>query len=76
MPTRPASRRPERTWTSSPARSLVLWGDRDIYLPAKFGPAYADVLPNAIFELIEGAGHWPWIDDPSVIDRVVGFVDR
>ncbi len=55
--------------------SLVLWGDRDIYLPAKFGPAYADALPNADFELIEGAGHWPWIDDPSV-DRPRGRLCR
>jgi len=54
--------------------SLVLWGDQDIYLPTKFGQAYADALPNAAFERIEGAGHWPWIDDQRVIDRVVSFI--
>jgi pimeloyl-ACP methyl ester carboxylesterase len=54
--------------------SLVLWGDCDVYLPLKFGKAYAAALPNAEFEAIEGAGHWPWIDDPSVIDRVLAFL--
>jgi pimeloyl-ACP methyl ester carboxylesterase len=54
--------------------SLVLWGDRDIYLPLKFGQAYAQALPNAEFEAIEGVGHWPWIDDQRVIDRVLSFI--
>jgi hypothetical protein len=27
-------------------------------------------------DLIAGAGHWPWIDDATVIDRVVEFLDR
>jgi len=54
--------------------SLVLWGDRDIYLPTKFAHSYADVLPDAQLDIRGGAGNWPWIDDPSVIDRVLSFV--
>jgi pimeloyl-ACP methyl ester carboxylesterase len=54
--------------------ALVLWGDRDVYLPLKFGQAYAQALPNAEFNAVRGAGHWPWIDDPSVVDRVLAFV--
>jgi pimeloyl-ACP methyl ester carboxylesterase len=54
--------------------ALVLWGDRDIYLPTKFGAAYARALPNAEFEAVEGAGHWPWIDDRRVIGRVLDFI--
>jgi pimeloyl-ACP methyl ester carboxylesterase len=54
--------------------ALVLWGDRDPYFPAKFAHAYAVTLPNAELDPIEGVGHWPWIDDPAVIDRVVDFV--
>jgi pimeloyl-ACP methyl ester carboxylesterase len=54
--------------------ALVLWGDRDIYLPTRFGHLYAETLPDAEFKAIEGAGHWPWIDDPSVVDRVLDFV--
>jgi pimeloyl-ACP methyl ester carboxylesterase len=53
---------------------LVLWGDRDPYLPTKFGEDYAKALPNASFERIEDAGHWPWVDDLSAIDRILSFI--
>jgi pimeloyl-ACP methyl ester carboxylesterase len=53
---------------------LVLWGDRDIYLPTRFANAYADVLPSSTLQLVPGAGHWPWLDDARVIDRVLEFV--
>jgi pimeloyl-ACP methyl ester carboxylesterase len=54
--------------------ALVVWGLKDPYLPARFGRAYAEALPNA--ELIElpDAGHWPWLDRPELIERVVGFL--
>lgn len=54
--------------------SLVLWGDRDIYLPTRFAQAYADALPAAELEVVTGAGHWPWIDDVRVIDRILRFL--
>ncbi|HWM63197.1 MAG TPA: alpha/beta hydrolase [Solirubrobacterales bacterium] len=54
--------------------SLILWGDRDPYLPTKFALDYAQVLPNAELEIVQGAGHWPLIDDPAVVDRVLEFV--
>lgn len=54
--------------------SLVLWGDRDIYLPTKFAHDYAAALPKAQLDVREGIGHWPWIDDPSAIDRVLDFL--
>ena len=55
--------------------ALVLWGDRDPYLPTKFAHDYAKALPNAEAEIVPSAGHWPWIDDPSVVDRVLEFVE-
>jgi pimeloyl-ACP methyl ester carboxylesterase len=53
--------------------ALVVWGQRDPYIPARFGNAYADVLDAELLELAN-AGHWPWLDRPDVIDRVVEFV--
>lgn len=55
--------------------ALVLWGADDPYLPSKFGRAYADALPNAEYDGVEGASHWPWIDRPELIDRVTRFLD-
>jgi pimeloyl-ACP methyl ester carboxylesterase len=54
--------------------SLVLWGERDPYLSTKFAQAFADALPDSEMDLVPGAGHWPWIDDPRVIDRVLDFL--
>jgi pimeloyl-ACP methyl ester carboxylesterase len=54
--------------------SLVAWGDRDPYIPTRFAEQFARVLPDAELEIAQGAGHWPWIDDPSLIDRILRFV--
>ena len=56
------------------APALVLWGERDAYLPARHGQELADRLPVAKCEIVSGAGHWPWLDDPAVIERVTSFL--
>lgn len=55
--------------------SLVLWGEQDPYIPAAFADSYGEALGNATVERIQGAGHWPWLDRPELIDRVCGFLD-
>jgi pimeloyl-ACP methyl ester carboxylesterase len=54
--------------------ALVLWPSDDPYIGPEFGPAYADALGNAQLEPIERAGHWPWLDQPEVIDRTAQFL--
>jgi pimeloyl-ACP methyl ester carboxylesterase len=54
--------------------ALVLWGANDSFLRPRFAEAYAAALPDAQLELAAAAGHWPWIDDARVIDRVLDFV--
>jgi pimeloyl-ACP methyl ester carboxylesterase len=53
--------------------ALVVWGQQDPYIPARFGEAYAEVLDGELLALAD-AGHWPWLDRPDVIDRVAEFV--
>jgi pimeloyl-ACP methyl ester carboxylesterase len=53
--------------------ALIVWGDTDRYLPLDFARAYADVLPKAEL-LTTHAGHWPWVEDPQLIDRILGFL--
>jgi pimeloyl-ACP methyl ester carboxylesterase len=55
--------------------ALVLWGMRDPYIPGRFARAYAERLARAELVELEDAGHWPWIDRPDVVDRVVGFLE-
>ena len=56
------------------APALVLWGARDRFLPPRFGEQLAARLANGTFELRSEAGHWPWVGDPGVIDRVTAFL--
>jgi pimeloyl-ACP methyl ester carboxylesterase len=56
----------------SPA--LVLWGEDDPWFPVGLAEAYAASLPRASLERIPHAGHWPWLDQPSVVDRVAAFL--
>jgi pimeloyl-ACP methyl ester carboxylesterase len=54
--------------------ALVVWGRQDPYLPARFGRAYAHALANSQLLELADAGHWPWLDRPDLIERVVSFV--
>ena len=55
--------------------ALVLWGANDPFIRPRFAEAYAAALPDAQLELVDGAGHWPWIDDARVIDDVLSFIE-
>jgi len=54
--------------------ALVVWGAKDPYTPGEWGEAFAKALSHADADIRHDAGHWPWIDDPSIIDRVLNFV--
>ena len=55
--------------------ALVVWGQDDPYIPAVFASRFADALGgDTRVELLPGVRHWPWIDDPGVIDTVADFL--
>lgn len=59
------------------APALVVCGGQDPYLPAVFARRTAEALgSDARVECVEGAGHWPWLERPEVIDTVVEFVGQ
>ena len=54
---------------------LVVWGDKDPYLPTRFAHDYAEALGgSAEVDVVADAGHWPWFEKPAVIDRVSDFL--
>jgi pimeloyl-ACP methyl ester carboxylesterase len=53
--------------------ALVVWGERDPYIPTRFAREYADVLRAELLSLPD-AGHWWWLDRPDAIERVVEFL--
>jgi pimeloyl-ACP methyl ester carboxylesterase len=57
------------------APALIVWGGSDPYLPTRFAHDYAQALGGpAEVEIVEGDGHWPWLQHANVIDRVSGFL--
>ncbi|MDQ4071793.1 MAG: alpha/beta hydrolase, partial [Actinomycetota bacterium] len=58
------------------APALVVWGERDPFVPSGFASAYADALGGpARVEVKQGAGHWPWLDRPEVVEEIASFLD-
>ncbi len=54
--------------------TLFLWGTHDRILSEGYGRAYCAAVPNARFEPVEKAGHFPHVEQPQVFaDRVSAF---
>ena len=58
------------------APALVVWSTEGPLPAAPLRAAYADALPNAELLELPGLGHWPWLEDPSLVDRVVAFLEH
>ena len=57
--------------------TLVLWGESDWVVTPDYGRAYARLIPGSRFELIEGAGHHPEIEQPETfVERVSRFLEE
>jgi pimeloyl-ACP methyl ester carboxylesterase len=54
--------------------ALVVWGARDPWFPTRNGQAYAAVLPASELVELPEAGHWPWLEEPSLVERILGFL--
>ena len=56
------------------APALVLWGDLDPYIPARFADETAAALGSGTVRHLDDANHWPWLDRPDVVDLVADFL--
>ena len=55
--------------------ALVIWGEADAYLPLEFAERQRETFPGAEVVTIPGAGHWPFVDDPTAVrERLLGFL--
>lgn len=54
--------------------ALVAWGADDPWLDPVVGRAWAAVLPQSELVELPGAGHWPWLEDPGLVGRVLEFL--
>lgn len=51
--------------------ALVTWGVQDGIVSPDYGRAYAESIPGARFELIEGAGHRAQIEQPDRLTKLI-----
>jgi pimeloyl-ACP methyl ester carboxylesterase len=56
------------------APALVLHGARDRSIPPRFADGLAAALGDGRVEHVPGAGHWPWLDRPELVERVAAFL--
>jgi pimeloyl-ACP methyl ester carboxylesterase len=57
------------------APALVLWGERDRYLDPAWAPRIEAALGGAArVQTVPGAGHWPWLDRPGILQIVQDFL--
>ena len=53
------------------APTLVVWGDNDGIVTPEYGEKLAAALPNAKFERIAQAGHYPQIERPEAVAAAI-----
>jgi pimeloyl-ACP methyl ester carboxylesterase len=53
------------------APTLVVHGATDGLVPAQYAATFADLIPNAELRLIEGAGHYPMLDQEDEFFQAV-----
>jgi pimeloyl-ACP methyl ester carboxylesterase len=57
--------------------TLLVWGASDRVVTPEYGRAYSRLIPGSRFELIEGAGHHPEIEQPEMfVERVSRFLEE
>lgn len=51
--------------------ALVIWGAHDSYLPPAFAERQREAFPSASIHVLPDSGHWPFIDDPPAVSRLL-----
>ena len=46
---------------------LIVWGDKDAYIGPEQAEEQQQIFRNARVEVVAGAGHWPWLEQPDVV---------
>jgi pimeloyl-ACP methyl ester carboxylesterase len=49
--------------------ALVVWGTGDAYIPWEQAERQLETFPSARVQLLEGLGHWPFLEDPGRVDE-------
>ncbi len=61
----------ERRLDRITASTLIVWGGQDRLIPLAHGERYATRIPGARLEVIEDCGHFPVLEQPEAVWRLV-----
>ncbi len=51
--------------------ALVVWGEHDAYLPARYAARQREAFPSAEVHVLPTSGHWPFADAPETVERLL-----
>ncbi len=54
----------DRLYLTARMPTLIVWGDRDTMIPVSHAHAAHEAIPGSRLEIIEGAGHFPHVEEP------------
>jgi len=54
----------DRLYLAARMPTLIVWGDRDNIIPVSHAHAAHAAIPSSRLEIIEGAGHFPHVEEP------------
>jgi pimeloyl-ACP methyl ester carboxylesterase len=67
----------DRLYLAETVPTMLVWGERDPIIPVVHGYATHEQLPGSRLEVIDGAGHFPYRDDPRRFARLLSeFIDQ
>ena len=61
----------DRLYLTEGLPTMIIWGDRDTIIPVAHAEVAHEAIAGSRLEIIEGAGHFPHVDDPV---RVAGLI--
>jgi pimeloyl-ACP methyl ester carboxylesterase len=62
----------DRLYLAEGMPTLIVWGERDPMIPVAHGRAAHASMPGSRLEVFEGAGHFPFNDDPVRFAEALG----
>jgi pimeloyl-ACP methyl ester carboxylesterase len=66
----------DRLYLAERLPTLLIWGTEDPIIPVEHGRAAAERIPGSRLVEVEGAGHWPQLDDPArFVAELTRFVE-
>jgi len=61
----------DRLYLLGPVPTLIVWGERDNTIPLAHGWEAHEAIPGSRFEALPGAAHFPHLEDPDGLARVL-----